>query len=92
MASWLKLLAKMAADPNPTTYTYQDAARVLGHLGFALAPHGGTSHRRWRRRDGAAPPVVVGLVDTGSGPIKKVYIVQMIDILRTNNLLPEGVE
>lgn len=92
MASWRKRLARMAADEKPNGYTYDEAARVLENLGFALASGGGTSHRKWRRKDPGKPAVVIGLMDRGSGTIKKEYILDMMAILRANNLLPEGVE
>jgi hypothetical protein len=92
MSSWRNLLAQMAADHNPCTYSYSDAARVLTRLGFALASRPGTSHRKWRREIGDGRVVIIGLVDRGHGPIKKAYIVDMIAILRENNLLPEGVD
>lgn len=92
MASWRKLLARMAADPKPVSYTYDEAASVLGQLGFALASKGGSSHRKWRREEPGKPTVIIGLVDSGSGEIRKVYILDMIRILRENNLLPDGVK
>jgi hypothetical protein len=32
--------------------------------------------------------VIVGLVNTGSGTLKPVYIAQMVSTLKANNLLP----
>ena len=92
MASWKKLLAAMAEDQKPVSYTYDNAASVLGHLGFALASGSGTSHRTWRLKQPGKDPVKITLVDRGSGPMRKAYIVDMIHALRENNLLPEGVE
>jgi hypothetical protein len=89
MSSWRKLLARMAADRKPTGYTYDDAATVLARLGFTLASRSGTSHRKWRREVPGKPTVIIGLVDRGNGPIRPVYIVEMIRILRENDLLPE---
>jgi len=94
MASWRKVLAAMVADSNPRSYTYQQAATVLGHLGFALAKPTGGSHRKWRRALDVprnAPPrsVIIGLVEKGTGTLKPEYVKDMIRILRENNLLPD---
>jgi hypothetical protein len=88
MSSWRKRLQAMVDDPNPCTYTYDDAAGVLSQLGFALASRSGSSHRKWRRKDPGKPAVTIGLVDKGHGPMRKEYILDMIDILSRNNLLP----
>lgn len=95
MGRWRKLLAATVADRNPRSYTYEDAVRVLTHLGFeqARAKPGGT-HRLWRREiaDAAGKRTVfVGLVEKGHGTLKPVYVEKMIDILRTNGLLPDEV-
>jgi hypothetical protein len=88
MASWKKLLAQMANDPNPKGYQYEDAARVLRQLGFELAPSG-SSHRKWRTRLGDPPrTVVVGLVQPPRGPVPKEYIQDMMVTLRANGLVP----
>ena len=77
----------MAADPKPVSYTYEQATTVLSHLGFSLAGSGGSSHRKWRRKVGQQPAVTIGLVDRGHGPLKRVYIEDMIRILRDAGLL-----
>jgi hypothetical protein len=91
MASWRKRLQVMADDPNPCNYTYDDAAGILSQLGFALASKGGSSHRKWRRKDPGLPAVTIGLVDKGAGRMRKEYILDMIASLRRNNLLPPEV-
>jgi hypothetical protein len=94
MASWRKLLARMVSDPNPRSFTYQEAATVLGNLGFHLAKSGGSSHRRWRRvveAEGGPRTVVIGLVEKGSGTLRPEYVKQMVRILRENGLLLDGV-
>lgn len=84
----------MVADPDPRSYTYEDAATVLGQLGFALAKPTGGSHRKWRRvvEDSAGRrTVVIGLVQKGRDTLKPEYIKDMVEILRENNLLPSKV-
>lgn len=97
MASWIKLLAAMVADPDPRSYTYQDAARILvNHLGFSPPAKSGGSHRKFRREvegaDGRKRGVIVGLVDSGRGTLKPKYVRTMVQTLRENNLLPDGVD
>jgi hypothetical protein len=92
MSSWRKRLAEMANDANPCNYTYNDACGLLKALGFSLASRSGTSHRKWRLKVEGKPAVIVGLVEHGSGPVRKEYILDMIEILRRNNLLPPGIE
>lgn len=87
MASWEKLLQRMLDDRRPVSYTYADAVRILGRLGFVEGSKG-TSHRTWRFRGVDGNTVVVGLVDAGHGTLKPVYIREMLRILRDNNLLP----
>ena len=41
MAQWKKLLVRMLEDTDPRNYSYEEAAQVLEHLGFALAPVSG---------------------------------------------------
>ena len=72
MAQWKKLLVRMLEDTDPRNYTYDEAAQVLEHLGFALAPVSGTSHRKWRCRKGDGTVVVVGLKQQGYGTLKLV--------------------
>lgn len=90
MPSWRKRFAEMVADPNPCNYTYGEAAGLLKQLGFTLASKGGTSHRKWRLARSGVPSVIIGLVDRGTGPMKRAYIVQMVKVLRENGLVPEG--
>jgi hypothetical protein len=87
MGNWRKLLAKMVNDDRPITYSYDDATRVLGNLGFQEAPNAGTSHRKWRLRRPGRPTITVGLVKA-NGPIRKEYILDMVQSLRENDLLP----
>lgn len=92
MAKWRKLLARMLTDASPTDYTYDDAASVLSHLGFKLAPPGGGSHRMWRLRTPKGNTVIIGLVQKGSGTLKPYLIRDMIAQLRANNLIPADLE
>lgn len=89
MASWRRLLAQMLSDASPTAYTYDQAASVLAHLGFELAPHGGGSHRRWRIRTSTGNTVIIGLVDKGAGSLKAYLIRDMVRQLRANALIPK---
>jgi predicted RNA binding protein YcfA (HicA-like mRNA interferase family) len=82
----------MAADPKPIRYTYDEASSILKALGFALAKTSGTSHRRWRIKAPNGQSVTVALVDSGRGPVKSVYIKEMIRLLRANDLIPTEVE
>ena len=82
----------MAEDPKPVSYSYEDAASILRALGFALAKTSGTSHRRWRIKAPNGRSVTVALVDSGKGPIRSVYIKDMIRQLAENDLLPPEVE
>lgn len=89
MASWRKLLRQMLEDTDPRSYRYDQAAKILGHLGFRLAKPTDGSHRVWRRRLESPPrTVVIGLVDAGNGTMKKVYVVAMLARLREHDLLP----
>src|SRR5665213_587381 len=92
MGSWRKLLSTMVADPNPRSYTFDDAANILMQLGFVQAAKRSGSHRTFRREMGSdgAPKrgLVIGLVDAGHGPIKPVYIRAMVQALIDNGLLP----
>lgn len=89
MGSWKKLLAAMRSDTNPNGYTYDDAARVLANLGLQLAPSSGGSHRRWRGTGPSGHVCIVGLVDRGHGPLKAVYIKEMLSALECAGILPE---
>jgi hypothetical protein len=92
MAKWQKLLRQMLTDVSLIGYTYAEAASVLRHLGFELAPHGGGSHRKWRRRSTAGNPVVIGLVEKGSGSLKPYLVRDMIHQLRLHELIPADLE
>lgn len=98
MASWRKLLAQMVADPDPGSHTFDEAAGVLGHLEFNLAKPTKGSHRRFRRtvEDSTQPSgtrtIIIGLVQSGKGTLKPIYITEMVRVLQENHLLPEGVE
>lgn len=92
MARWKKLLSKMLSDSNPITYTYDEASQVLVALGFEVAPHGGGSHRKWRRSLPGGNAIIVGLVEKGSGPLKPYLIRDMLSQLTLNGLVPEDKE
>ena len=96
MGGWRKTLRGMVADRKSRSYTYDQAAVVLRHLGFQLAtPRSGTSHRKWRRliqndsgRTGTSL-IVIGLVDHGSGAMKPEYVKEMIDTLEKHGLITD---
>lgn len=94
MASWKKLLAAMVADPDPRSYTYEDAAKVLNRLDFTLSnPKNAGSHRLWRRvvEDGTSKrSVYIGLVEKGTGTLRPEYIKTMVRILQENGFLPKN--
>ena len=98
MASWRKRLADMVADSDPRSYTYDEAARILVNLGFAPPKKSGGSHRKFRIEiadpgtESGKRGVIVGLVESGSGTLKPVYITHMVSVLQSNNLLPTGDE
>jgi len=92
VAGWKKLLARMLSDAAPTGYTYREAAAVLTHLGFELAPHSGGSHRMWRHRKASGNVVVIGLVEHGTGPMKAYLVRDMVAALRAHGLVPKGLE
>lgn len=79
----------MLSDASPTTYTYTEAAGVLAHLGFALAPTAGGSHRKWRRRLPDGTVVVIGLVEKGTGPLKPYLIRDLVSQLTSHGLVPD---
>lgn len=87
MPRWRRLLTKMAVDSSPTGYSYAEAANILQQLGFDLAPSGGGSHRKWRRRFDDGRVAIVGLVER-PGPMKAYLIRQMVRTLRDHHLLP----
>lgn len=99
MAQWKKLLSRIVTDRRPTSYTYDELASLLvNRLGFTLATPIEGSHRRFRREvpDATAPngrrTVTIGLLDYGSGTQGPEYVKAMVQALRANDLLPEGVE
>ena len=85
---WKRTLERMLKDTKPTTYTYADAAVVLQALGFVVAPHGGTSHRKWRAVAPAGNSVIIGLVEKGSGPLKPYLVRDLVNQLRENDMIP----
>ncbi|MEX2153048.1 MAG: type II toxin-antitoxin system HicA family toxin [Gemmatimonadaceae bacterium] len=97
MPRWEKTLSAMLSDLTPRSYTYQDLVSILEGLDFSLARRAAGSHRIWKRRisDPSSPSgtrtVSIGLVDSGSGTIKAVYVKETLRILRENNLLPSQV-
>lgn len=99
MAQWKKLLARIVTDRRPTSYTYEELASLLvNRLGFTLATPIDGSHRRFRRfvpvagEEGKARTVTIGLLDYGSGPVAPEYVKEMVQTLRANDFLPEGVD
>lgn len=98
MPSWQKVLAKMVADPDPRSYTYEEASGILLQLGFAAPAKSKGSHRKFRieiddpadktRKRG----IIIGLVQKGRGTLKPKYISTMVQTLRESNLLPKGVK
>ena len=97
MPGWKKRLSRIVQDPRPTSYTYDEVARLLeNHLGFTLAKPIDGSHRRFRRRipdpsrPGSETTIVVGLV--APGILKPEYVKAMVRVLRANGLLPDGVQ
>ena len=92
MARWKKPLAKMLSDSNPITDAYSDASHVLEALGFEVSPHGGGSHRRWRRSLPGGNVVIIGLVEKGRGSLKPYLIRDMLAQRRSSGLIPEEME
>jgi hypothetical protein len=96
MGSWRKLLAQMVADKDPRSYTFEEAAGILTQLGF-VARKTASSHKTFRRTVpddsaiGGSKGVFVGLVKSGHGPMKPIYITKMIATLQENKLLPSDV-
>lgn len=82
----------MANNPKPVSYAYDDAASILRATGFVLAKTSGTSHRRWRIKAPNGQSITVALVDAGKGPMKSVYIKEMIRLLSENDLIPPGAQ
>ena len=82
----------MLSDSNPITYTYSDACAVLEALDFEVAPHGGGSHRKWRRKLADGNVVLVGLVEKGHGTLKPYLIRDLVAQLRANELVPKELE
>jgi hypothetical protein len=92
VARWEKVLRRMLSDDKPTGYTYTEAAAVLSALGFEVAPHGGGSHRKWRRKLPDGNVVIIGLVDSGKGTLKPYLVREMLAQLRAHGLIPEDLE
>lgn len=82
----------MLTDVSPTSYTYDEAILVLKNLDFELAPHGGGSHRKWRRRSADGNIVVIGLVEKGTGTLKSYLVRDMVHQLQLNGLIPADLE
>lgn len=82
----------MLTDASPTSYTYEEAVLVLKKLDFELAPHGGGSHRKWRRRSADGNIVIIGLVEKGSGALKPYLVRDMVQQLQSNGLIPADLE
>lgn len=86
-----KLLGAMLRARDPRSFTYDDAATVLRSLGFEptrTKPKG--SHRLWRRElvtETGKQTVYVGLVESGHGTLKPVYIKKMLEVLLHNHLI-----
>lgn len=78
----------MLTDASPTSYTYGEVRSILAHLDFALAPSGGGSHRKWRRKLPDGTVVVIGLIDKGAGTLKAYLIRDMIGQLSSHGLVP----
>ena len=89
---WKRTLGRMLSDSKPTTYTYDEATNVLRALGFVVAPHGGTSHRKWRAMSPTGNSVIIGLVDKGSGTLKPYLIRELVGQLRANGMIPPECE
>lgn len=82
----------MLNDSSPTTYTYAEAASVLSHLGFVLAPSQGGSHRKWRFKVSSGTVVVIGLVEKGSGTLRAYLVRDLVQQLISNDLVPKDLE
>jgi hypothetical protein len=78
----------MLTDASPTSYTYGEACSILAHLDFALAPSGGGSHRKWRRKLPDGTVVVIGLIDKSAGTLKAYLIRDMVRQLSNHGLVP----
>jgi predicted RNA binding protein YcfA (HicA-like mRNA interferase family) len=89
LSSWRKLLREMLDDPKPVNYTYEDCTRILLQLGYILATRGGTSHRKWRHPS-IGGRSTIGLLDT-KGCIPREYVIDMLEQLKRNNLIPDNV-
>lgn len=98
MGGWRTVLELMVADDDPRSYSFDQAATVLVHLGFSPPKKPKGSHRIFRRviADAASPSgtraVTVGLVDSGKGKLKPIYVKEMVAVLQMNDLLPDWVE
>jgi hypothetical protein len=92
MANWKKLLWQMAADTDPRSYSYDDAARILRNLSFEEPKKRNGSHRLWRLKLANGNVVYVGLVQKGHGTLKPGYIRDMVEELRKYDLIPHETE
>lgn len=90
MASWRKVFARMRESRNPCNFAFEDCARVLEHLGFTELPNSGTSHRKFVLRRDGEPPIIVPMVKPGAGPVKKWYVLDMLETLEQAGLFPKG--
>lgn len=86
MSQWEKLLHRMANDQKPIGYSYADATRVLGQLGFTLAAMSAGSHRKWSRKTDKST-IVIELVDDGRATMKAYLIRDMIRQLKDNGII-----
>lgn len=75
MARWRKQLAKMRECSKG--WRYKQLASILRRHGFKLLPHGGGSHRLFEHPSGR----YVGLVDTGKGFLKPVYVEEALEAI-----------
>lgn len=87
MARWEKVLQQMLNDQKPVGYSYGDAASVLLGLGFEPPRRKtGGSHRKWTRKVQGIL-VVIGLVESGSGPLRSYLIRDMVKTLTQHGLV-----
>lgn len=80
----------MRESRNPCNFDFTDCSRVLGHLGFAEAANSGTSHRKFVLRRDGHPSIIITLVKPGAGPVKKWYVLDMLETLEQAGLFPEA--
>ena len=92
MSRWEKCLGRMLRSTRPVDFSYGEAATVVAALGFTLAPSGGSSHRKWRRKLDDGRVAMVELVERGAGPMKPYLVRDMIRVLKEHNLIPASLE